>query len=303
MDTDTYYRLIRYLDDLTLPADFDTTQLRNFKNKARSYIIKNGILYRRNIRNPQRPMRVIKKNEMEIILRGFHDDPLAGHFGFNETFRAIKEKYFWPQMGDDIKAYVQACDTCQRRKRPIKTEPLHPIKVAKYCIERKDDWDLFIPSALFAYRTMRQNITRYEPFYLTYGRDAVLPIELEVPTYPFEDRSDRGFEDLYFRRLGQLAGNLIDDRQQANENIQHAQKRQVERHNKQIKEHRYQIGEKVLLRNFRAKKLDSKWHGPYYIHDVRPNGTYKLRTLEGKLRKKVVHADQIRSYYERTITN
>ncbi|GBC53574.1 putative integrase core domain protein [Rhizophagus irregularis DAOM 181602=DAOM 197198] len=419
MDTDTYYRLIRYLDDLTLPADFDTTQLRNFKNKARSYIIKNGILYRRNIRNPQRPMRVIKKNEMEIILRGFHDDPLAGHFGFNETFRAIKEKYFWPQMGDDIKAYVQACDTCQRRKRPIKTEPLHPIKVgqpfdrigmdivgplpltkkgnqyivvateyltkwpearalpdakatsvvsffyedivcrhgcpkelltdqgthfvnemldslckrlgithrlsvayhpqtnglverfnrtlcellAKYCIERKDDWDLFIPSALFAYRTMRQNTTRYEPFYLTYGRDAVLPIELEVPTYPFEDRSDRGFEDLYFRRLGQLAGNLIDDRQQANENIQHAQKRQVERHNKQIKEHRYQIGEKVLLRNFRAKKLDSKWHGPYYIHDVRPNGTYKLRTLEGKLRKKVVHADQIRSYYERTITN
>ncbi|GBC27598.2 uncharacterized protein LOC112698023 [Rhizophagus irregularis DAOM 181602=DAOM 197198] len=303
MDTDTYYRLIRYLDDLTLPADFDTTQLRNFKNKARSYIIKNGILYRRNIRNPQRPMRVIKKNEMEIILRGFHDDPLAGHFGFNETFRAIKEKYFWPQMGDDIKAYVQACDTCQRRKRPIKTEPLHPIKVAKYCIERKDDWDLFIPSALFAYRTMRQNTTRYEPFYLTYGRDAVLPIELEVPTYPFEDRSDRGFEDLYFRRLGQLAGNLIDDRQQANENIQHAQKRQVERHNKQIKEHRYQIGEKVLLRNFRAKKLDSKWHGPYYIHDVRPNGTYKLRTLEGKLQKKVVHADQIRSYYERTITN
>ncbi|CAB4496091.1 unnamed protein product [Rhizophagus irregularis] len=150
---------------------------------------------------------------------------------------------------------------------------------------------------------MRQNTTRYEPFYLTYGRDAVLPIELEVPTYPFEDRSDRGFEDLYFRRLGQLVGNLIDDRQQANENIQHAQKRQVERHNEQIKEHQYQIGEKVLLRNFRAKKLDSKWHGPYYIHDVRPNGTYKLRTLEGKLRKKVVHADQIRSYYERTITN
>ena len=131
MDTDTYYRLIRYLDDLTLPADFDATQLRNFKNKARSYIVKNGILYRRNIRNPQRAMRVIKKNEMEIILRGFHDDPLAGHFGFNETFRAIKEKYFWPQMGDDIKAYVQACDVCQKRKQPIKTEPLHPIKVGQ----------------------------------------------------------------------------------------------------------------------------------------------------------------------------
>ncbi|RGB23141.1 hypothetical protein C1646_633800, partial [Rhizophagus diaphanus] len=52
--------------------------------------------------------RAIKSNEKDIILPNFHENPLAGHFGFNETFRAIKKKYFWLQMGDDIKSYVQS---------------------------------------------------------------------------------------------------------------------------------------------------------------------------------------------------
>ena len=40
-------------------------------------------------------------------------------------------KYYWPDMGKDIKAYVQSCDTCQKRKRPMKTESLHPLKVGQ----------------------------------------------------------------------------------------------------------------------------------------------------------------------------
>jgi hypothetical protein len=414
MDLDTYYRLVKYLDDLVLPDDLNQAQLRSFKNKSRYFIVRNGLLYKKNSRNPQRPLRVLKPSEVEPILYSFHGDPLAGHFGFGETYRAISEKYFWPQMGDDIKRYVQSCDTCQRRQRPIKTEPLHPIKVgqpfdrigmdivgplpktrqgnqyivvateyltkwpearalpnakaisvvsffyediicrhgcpkvlltdqgthfvnemlnslceqlgvrhqlsttyhpqtnglverfnrtlcemlAKYSNEHQDDWDKFLPSALFAYRTIRQNTTRYEPFYLTYGREAVLPIELEIPGYPSED--DRSsFEELYFWRLNHLIGKLTDDRQQAQQNIMKAQEKQKIRYDQTIREHTYRIGDKVLLKNFRARKLDPKWNGPYYVHDIRPHGTYKLRTIDGKLRKKLAHADQIRPYYDR----
>jgi len=49
--------------------------------------------------------------------------------------------------------------------------------LAKFSNENKDDWDLYIPSALFAYRTMRHNTTRHEPFYLAYGREVTLPVE------------------------------------------------------------------------------------------------------------------------------
>ena len=35
----------------------------------------------------------------------------------------------------------------------------------KYCIALNDQWDIYIPSALFAYRTFRNNITKHEPFF------------------------------------------------------------------------------------------------------------------------------------------
>ena len=131
MDLDTYFQLTRYLDELTPPAELTDTQKRSFKAKARHYLLINGLLYKKNRRNPQRPLRVIKLSKVEMILYSFHEDLLAGHFGFNETYRAISERYFWPQMGDDIKKYVRSCDICQKRQKPVRTEPLHPIKVGR----------------------------------------------------------------------------------------------------------------------------------------------------------------------------
>ena len=318
-------------------------------------------------------------------------------------------------MGDDIKRHVQSCDTCQKRQKPVRTEPLHPIKVgrpfdrlgmdivgplpltklgnryiivateyltkwpearalsnaraalvasffyediicrhgcpkelltdqgthfvnellkamckrvgvkhrlstayypqtnglvkrfnktlceilAKYSGMYREDWDVFLPSALFVYRTIRQSTTRYEPFYLTYGREATLPIELEILTYPPEVKLEISLEEACFQRIAQLTSRLVDDRQQARKNITKAQEKQKERHEERIKPHTYKIGDQVLLRNFRAKKLEAKWQGPYHIHDVRPNGVFKLRTMDGKVRKKTVHADQLRPYYAR----
>ncbi len=104
------------MDELTLPAEFTEAQRRSFKAKTKHYILINGLLYKRNRRNPQRPLRVIKLSEVEMILYSFHKDLLAGHFGFNETFRAISERYFWPQMGNDIKGHVKSCDICQKNR-------------------------------------------------------------------------------------------------------------------------------------------------------------------------------------------
>jgi hypothetical protein len=57
------------------------------------------------------------------------------------------------------------------------------MTLQKYTIEFEDDWDNNIPAALFAYRTMQNNTTRHEPFFLTYGRETRLPIELQYKTY------------------------------------------------------------------------------------------------------------------------
>ena len=40
-----------------------------------------------------------------------------------------------------------------------------------------NEWDEYISPVLFAYRTSKQSTTKITPFYLTYGREAKLPID------------------------------------------------------------------------------------------------------------------------------
>ena len=43
------------------------------------------------------------------------------------------------------------------------------------------NWDLELPSALWAYRTLVKTSTGFTPFHLVYGKEALLPIEVELP--------------------------------------------------------------------------------------------------------------------------
>ena len=44
------------------------------------------------------------------ILEKNHDNPLAGHFGFERTLKFLSRKYYRSKMRVDIKKYVQGCD-------------------------------------------------------------------------------------------------------------------------------------------------------------------------------------------------
>ena len=49
--------------------------------------------------------------------------------------------------------------------------------IAKVSTETGKPWDKCIPDALFAVRTNLQSTTGQTPFYLTYGREARMPID------------------------------------------------------------------------------------------------------------------------------
>ena len=57
----------------------------------------------------------------EIISRQ-PDDPLAGHFGVEKTRKLVAQKYNWPTLRVDIKAYVKGCNVCITSKT-IKHDP------------------------------------------------------------------------------------------------------------------------------------------------------------------------------------
>ena len=69
---------------------------------------------------------------------------------------------------------------------------------------------------------------------------------------------------------------------------------------------KFKIGDRVLL--FRnqlqgnlSAKLEEKWIGPYYIHEIFAANNYKLRTLEGRLVKNTVHGERLKLYWEQAL--
>lgn len=161
-------------------------------------------------------------------------------------------------------------------------------------VNQTDEWDTYVKPVLFAYRTSKQSTTKMTPFYLTYGREATLPLD-----EPFQT------EESLLDRINKIINLLPHDREDTRKRVDRQQNKQKQYHDQHIKsDTKFQIGDKVLL--YRAEKekqwsgkLDEKWKGPYYVHTVLPNGSYKLRTLEGQVLKIPYNGRLLKVYHDR----
>ena len=67
------------------------------------------------------------------VISLYHDFSLAGHPGNWRTFSLMARDYWWPQMKQDVHAYIQGCAKCQSTKPRThpNTPPLDPITPEK----------------------------------------------------------------------------------------------------------------------------------------------------------------------------
>src|SRR6185369_3132958 len=131
MNIEDYYNLKNYLETSTLPTGLTLLKQQQLKNQSTHYLIRNHILYRRNKKIPQEPLKVIKQQELKDILFSLHEHSLAGHFGIEGTYNRSKGRYYWPNIYRTIAEYIKTCDVCQWQRAPQHYEPLHPIQVGQ----------------------------------------------------------------------------------------------------------------------------------------------------------------------------
>ena len=64
------------------------------------------------------------------VVEVYHGSSWAGHFGFSQTYNKLKDRYWWPNMKETIKNYLQSCLKCQKFNfaRHKAHGFLHPIK-------------------------------------------------------------------------------------------------------------------------------------------------------------------------------
>ncbi|GET60617.1 DDE-type integrase/transposase/recombinase [Rhizophagus irregularis DAOM 181602=DAOM 197198] len=157
-----------------------------------------------------------------------------------------------------------------------------------------EDWDLKVPGVLFAYRTKRNDSTKMEPGYLIYGRQMKTLLDLEDKEITMAER------------VNGLIEGLPNIRNQAKENVRKSQEKQKSYHDKKNRiKQKLQIGDKVLYYDAAKEKqwsgkLEEKWKGPYYVHEIISKGSYRIKTMEGKILKTPVNGELLKEYIDRT---
>src|SRR5215471_20602112 len=132
MDQKQYFNIQQFLQHQQLPEKTTTyQQIKRFKNFCNNFIFQNNFLYKIDKRQDNNLLKVIRRFEMEPLLFAMHNDPIAGHFATDIMFNKIRDRYYWPQMYEDIYTYVRSCDSCQRRGKNKINQLLHPIPIQK----------------------------------------------------------------------------------------------------------------------------------------------------------------------------
>ncbi|XP_030943556.1 uncharacterized protein LOC115968327 [Quercus lobata] len=148
--------------------------------------------------------------------------------------------------------------------------------------EAKGAWPEELYSVLWAYRTTARTPTGETPFRLTYGTEAVIPVEIGVTSIR-RGTFNEGLNDKELR----LNLNCLDEvRDNASRKMTKYPKKMAEYNNKRVKLRRLDIGDLVLRKTTTATKdptqgkLGPTWEGPYRVIHYSRQGSYHLETMD-----------------------
>ncbi|KAF4524792.1 hypothetical protein B566_EDAN010166 [Ephemera danica] len=114
---------------LTDPTGYESGVLRRAKN----FILKNEILYRKNVNSRDLHLLCVPEELKKDMLFAVHSSPLGGHLGFAKSFDKLNRRYYWLNMKKDTKNFIKQCVDCQMRnkKRVTNQGLLQPIEVGQ----------------------------------------------------------------------------------------------------------------------------------------------------------------------------
>jgi transposase InsO family protein len=132
----------------------------------------------------------------------------------------------------------------------------------------RDDWDLKIPSVLWAYRKTCKKMTGHTPFILVYGKEAVTLLEFMVPNLHVAAITNMTERGVVKERLNQLM-EMEEDRILVGFHQEVKKERDKSWHDKHIKRKSFKEGDLVLLYDSKyfqhPGKFKMHWLGPYEV--------------------------------------
>lgn len=161
------------------------------------------------------------------------------------------------------------------------------IEYIRQYIEEYDDWDLFLPFAMFSYNTRIHESTNFSPHELKFGKPARVP-----SAFPTDNL------DTYPSYLSELVTKLNDLRELSAKHLIDSKYRSKKYYDVNAKTHNYAEGSLVyVLKEPRMNKLEKTYVGPYKLIKVLENHNAILENEHGK--RLLKHLDKVKPAFSK----
>lgn len=155
-----------------------------------------------------------------------------------------------------------------------------------YVNKNLNDWNNYIPFALFMLNSTPNTSTGFTPFELMHGFKANIPISVcKSPDIIYN------YDDYYY----ELRYKLQNAYKNAHENLILSKEQNKKQFDKKIRPLQLEIGEQVLLRKGAPKKLGPQFDGTYEVIEILSDLNTKIRI---KNSEKIVHNNRLKKFME-----
>ena len=217
------------------------------------------------------------------------------HYGFPKRLHSDQGANF------ESKIIKELCSLCGIEKS--RTTPYHPMgngvterfnrtllqMLGTLTVEQKQNWKKYVGPMVHAYNSMRQETTGHTPYFLMFGRQPRLPVDMAF--------------DLGQDNTKQPITNYVSDMKErlqkaydlASKAAKQAQEKQKSYYDLKIRGNNIEVGDRVMVKvlAFEGKhKLANKWEEDPYIVLAKPNPelpVYVVGKENGEGRKRTLH--------------
>jgi hypothetical protein len=155
---------------------------------------------------------------------------------------------------------------------------------------------------LRAHCISRHGATKVTHFELVYGREVILPVEVNLAAYRLAKQnvlSAVDYHDLMMDNIDEVTDKML----QALKEIEKDKIRVARAYNKKVKLKSFQVGDlvwKTILhvstKDHKFGKWSPSWEGPYTIVKVITGNSYMLKTLRGEHLPRALNGRYMKKY-------
>ncbi|KAK2362505.1 hypothetical protein QL285_087565 [Trifolium repens] len=249
----------------------------------------------------------LPKVDQEVVI-SFIQNHIIYRFGLPETITTDQGTVF---VGQKMQSFANEAGFKLLTSTPYYAQANGQVEAAnkiiiglikKHIAQKPKNWHNTLDQVLWACRNSPKESTNSTPFRLTYGHDAVLPVEVMVQSIRVQRQMEIPSEHYENLMMDELV-DLDEERLQALDVLIRQKERIAKAYNKKVKYKTFNLGDlvwKVILPMDRRDRIFGKWspnwEGPFKISQVLSNGAYEIQELTAEQRSVNINGKYLKRY-------